>query len=171
MLGFIISDQPGETDLLLRQVAAELLVDGIALTGVTQVTDRTAQDAREKMVLHVLPDGPELAISQDLGRLAEGCSLDPEGLEQAVGLVASALETAPALVLLNKFGKQESEGHGFRAVIGEALMQDIPVLIGVGRAKLPAFTDFAGEFAQELPRELPALLHWCRENAKRAVTT
>ena len=162
MLGYIISDTPGEADQLLQQVAQSLLAQGTQLTGVVQMTDRDATETRQKMALQVLPNGPEIAISQDLGKLATGCSLDPEGLEQAVGLVASALDHAPQIVLLNKFGKQEAEGQGFRAVIGAALMHGIPVLIGVGRAKLPAFHSFADGMAEELPKDPEAIRAWCQ---------
>jgi hypothetical protein len=85
-------------------------------------------------------------------------------LEQAVGLMAAALERQPQILLLNKFGKQEAEGRGVRPLIGEALARDIPVLIGVGREKLPLFQAFAGDMAQELPRDLPALLDWCQQH-------
>lgn len=163
MLGYIISEHPGQADHVLGQLATDLMAAGLRLTGATQVTDRDAKDARQKMVLHVLPDGPDIPISQDLGRLADACSLDPDGLEQAAGLIATALDKAPDLVLLNKFGKQEAEGQGFRALIGTALTQGIPVLIGVGREKLPAFTAFAGDLASELPKDLTALHAWVRE--------
>lgn len=162
MLGFVISETPGQTEGLLGQVAQTLHASGVILTGATQRTDRDASDARQKMVLSVLPAGPDINISQDLGALATGCSLDPDGLEQAAGLIAASLERSPDILLLNKFGKQEAEGAGFRAVIGQALAQGIPVLIGVGREKLTSFQEFAGDLAEELQKDETALLQWCR---------
>ncbi|MBA84024.1 DUF2478 domain-containing protein [Thalassobius sp. S69A] len=162
MLGFVISETPGQAETLLRQVAQALCASGVAVTGATQRTDRDTKDARQKMVLSVLPAGPDITISQDLGALATGCSLDPDGLEQAAGLIAASLDHAPQILLLNKFGKQEAEGAGFRAVIGQALAQDIPVLIGVGREKLPLFQEFAGDLAEELQKDEATLLRWCQ---------
>jgi nucleoside-triphosphatase THEP1 len=161
MLGYIISDEPGEADALLGQVAKALIADGVRLTGVVQHTTRE-DGAKQDMALTLLPDGPRIGISQDLGKGATGCSLDPEGLEHAAGLVAVALDQQPQLLVLNKFGKQEAEGHGFRAAIGAALSQGTPVLIGVGRAKLPLFLDFCGELGEELPKQGDALLAWSR---------
>jgi hypothetical protein len=66
------------------------------------------------MELTVLPRGPALCISQDLGAGARGCQLDPGALERAVARVDMSLaEDAPELLIVNKFGKREAEGHGF----------------------------------------------------------
>jgi hypothetical protein len=46
-------------------------------------------------------------------------------------------------ILLNKFGKTESEGGGFRCVISDALTLGIPVVIGVPRRNLAAWRDYA----------------------------
>lgn len=160
MLGYIISDEPGQADALLAALADRLIQEGVQLTGAIQQTTR-AEGAKQDMALHLLPDGPRIGISQDLGKGATGCSLDPEGLETAAGLIAAALANGPQLLLLNKFGKQEAEGQGFRALIGTALSDEIPVIIGVGRAKLPDFLLFCGDFGEELPRDLDALYTWC----------
>lgn len=161
MLGYIISEEPGQADAVLQQLAAALMEQGVKLTGAVQSTLRE-DGAKQDMFLDLLPNGPRIGISQDLGKLASGCSLDAQGLENAAGLIAAALEACPDLLLLNKFGKQEAEGQGFRAVIGEALSRDIPVIIGVGREKLPAFLEFSGDMGEELPKVLPTLLDWCK---------
>lgn len=166
MLGFIISEQPGQSEALLRDLAPLLARDGLRLCGALQETRHPEGSDRHEMVLHLLPDGPEIGISQYLGQDATGCSLDPDGLERAAGWIAAALETRPDLLLLNKFGKQEAEGHGFRQVIGQALAQDTPVLIGVGRDKLAAFNAFADGLAEELPRNLATLADWARANTR-----
>ncbi|WP_420569618.1 DUF2478 domain-containing protein [Thalassovita sp.] len=161
MLGYIISDEPGQADAILTELAKQLIASGVRLTGAVQHTTR-AEGAKQDMALHLLPSGPQIGISQDLGKGATGCSLDPEGLEHAAGLIAAALQDTPQLLLLNKFGKQEAEGQGFRAAIGAALSEGIPVIIGVGRAKLPAFIEFSGDFGEELPHDMDALHAWCR---------
>lgn len=167
MLGYIISDSPGQADAMLQQLAQTLMQQGVTLIGAVQETSRLSDTHRKSMALNILPDGPQIGISQDLGPMANGCSLDPDGLEQVVGLVAAKLDNRPQVMLLNKFGKQEAEGRGFRPVIGDALARDIPVLIGVGREKLPAFRDFAGDMAQELHRDLPVLVAWCHDRIQQ----
>merc|ERR1711969_292785 len=112
------------------------------------------------MAVRVLPDGPVLRISQDLGPQARGCRLDPAALETAVGLVSASLSSGADLLIVNKFGKHEAEGRGFRDVIAEAVAMDIPVLVGLNALNRPAFEDFAEGLATRLPPEPAALMAW-----------
>ena len=64
------------------------------------------------------------------------------------------------LVIVNKFGKQECYGQGFRHFIAEALARGIPVLLSVPAGQLPDFQDFAGDLAE--PVAPAAILDWCR---------
>jgi len=114
------------------------------------------------MDLHVLPGGTVIRISQSLGALSEGCRLDPDGLERAVGLVDRALEAHPKLLIVNKFGKQEVEGRGFRPLIGKALAMGLPVLVAVNRQNAEGFAAFADGLAEPLPPEVAEVLSWCR---------
>jgi hypothetical protein len=82
------------------------------------------------MDVRVLPNGPILRISQNLGSVSKGCRLDPAALEAAVGLVEARLDPNVDLLIINKFGKHEADGRGFRTVIAAALDLEIPVLVG-----------------------------------------
>jgi glycosyltransferase involved in cell wall biosynthesis len=117
------------------------------------------------MDVQVLPDGPVLRISQDLGPSARGCRLDPTALETAVGLVAASLAGGADVLIINKFGKHEAEGRGFRAVIAEALALGIPVIVGVNGLNLASFEEFAGGLASRLPPDCETLAAW----ASRAI--
>ena len=75
------------------------------------------------MDVRVLPNGPMIRISQNLGRAARGCRLDAGALEAAVVMAERGIAAGADLLIVNKFGKQEAEGHGFRALIAEALAQ------------------------------------------------
>jgi hypothetical protein len=112
------------------------------------------------MDVRVLPDGPILRISQDLGRASRGCRLDPAALETAVGLVSASMGPGSDLLIVNKFGKHEAQGRGFRTVIAEALSKGIPVLVGINTLNLPAFEEFAEGLATRLPPEPTALEIW-----------
>jgi hypothetical protein len=112
------------------------------------------------MDVRVLPKGPIIRISQSLGPGARGCRLDPEGLERAVGLVSQSLSGLPDLLVVNKFGKHEAEGRGFRPLIGEAMLAGIPVLTAVNATNEAAFLTFSDGLAQQLPADLPSLLAW-----------
>ena len=61
------------------------------------------------------------------------------------------------LLVINKFGKHEAEGRGFRPLIGEALAMGLPVILGVNGLNLPLFLDFAEGMAEALPADAEAI--------------
>ncbi|WP_209424753.1 DUF2478 domain-containing protein [Pararhodobacter sp. SW119] len=169
MLGYVISEGRGTVDPLMSEVAGALRAQGWPLAGVVQVNTETGPDTKCDMDLQVLAGAEAVRISQRLGRLARGCRLDPQGLERAVGLVEQALSARPRLLLINKFGKAELEGRGFRPTIGRALAEGVPVLTAVNRGNLPGFHDFTGGLGTALPPERDAVLDWCVAQAIQAV--
>ena len=82
-------------------------------------------------------------------------------LEAGVALVDRALDDAPDILILNKFGKHEAEGRGFRQTIAEALSRGIPVLLGINPLNLEAFLNFAGDLAEEVGPQAGAIAAWC----------
>ena len=163
MLGYVMAEGRGASDALLREVAEALRAEGVKLAGAVQVNLETAPENHCHMDLHVLAGGEVVRISQDLGALSEGCRLDPDGLEQVVGLANAALEGGAQLLIINKFGKQEADGRGFRPLIGEALARDVPVLAAVARGSLAGFESFADGMAEALPADVQAVLGWCHK--------
>lgn len=99
-------------------------------------------------------------ITQDLGRGATGCRLDGGALAEVAGWLMTGLEAAPELLVLNRFGKSEAEGGGFRAALEEAIARDVPVLLAVNRRQLVFWRDYAGEMADALPCETAAIRAW-----------
>jgi hypothetical protein len=162
-LGYITMEARGAADRCLAGLAEDLAAGGHRVAGAVQINRETHEGQRCDMILRLLPWGQELRISQSLGAGARGCRLDPGGLEQAVAEVAVALEAAPEVLILNKFGKQEAEGRGFRPLIGEALSRGLPVLLAVNLSNLPAFEAFAEGMAERLPGDREALLRWVLE--------
>lgn len=152
----------GETDRLLAAFAEVLRTQDVRLAGVVQSNTDCPDDNSCDMDLTVLPGGPLIRISQSLGGASKGCRLNPSELERAVGLVTPTLQGKPDLLIVNKFGKHEALGRGFRPVIAEALMLGIPVLTGVNAVNAAAFDEFAGGEAQQVAPSLPALSEWFR---------
>lgn len=150
----------GETDRFLAAVADALEAEGIRLCGVVQTNTARADRPKCEMDLRVLPDGPTLRISEDRGALARGCILDRAALEQTVIEVSRRLHGADVLIV-NKFGKREAEGHGMVPVIAEALETGIPVLVGVNKLNLEPFLAFAGEMSLALPADMRQAVDWC----------
>ena len=166
-LAYVIGDGRGALDRLLSEVATSLAACDVALAGVVQVNTDRDETHHCNMDLQVLGRVETVRISQHLGNAALGCRLDPEGLETAVGLVEATVDGA-ALLIVNKFGKTEGEGRGFRPVIARALGQGIPVLIGVSRDNLPLFQTFCEDLGDEIPADLPDILEWVTKQFRHA---
>lgn len=134
---------------LFRALAARARAQGSRLGGVIEMEAPPAAPGRKcDMLLADLASGKTIRISQDRGAFARGCRLDLDGLTRACALALQSLPHCD-VVLLNKFGKTEADGGGFRCVISDALALGVAVVIGVPRRNLGAWREFAGDFAQE----------------------
>jgi nucleoside-triphosphatase THEP1 len=165
MLWYVTTHGRGESDRLLAALAARLEGEGLRILGAVQRNIDRPGDDRCEMELCGTAAAGVWRISQNLGPLSRGCRLDPAGLEAAAGAVAAALDGAEAdlladLVIVNKYGKQEIDGRGFRPVIAAALMRGLPVLTAVNAKNLPAFLAFAEGLAEPAPAEAEALRLW-----------
>jgi nucleoside-triphosphatase THEP1 len=143
---------------MLARVATRLMAEGMPVAGAVQhniACDRQHCD----MDLQVLPEGPVVRISQNLGAESQGCRLDAGALETAVVAVAARMGGA-RLLIVNKFGKHEAEGRGFRDLVAEAAGQGIPVLIGINDQNKAAFAAFAGDLAEPVAATEEAVLAW-----------
>lgn len=169
-LAYTMAPGRGDTDLILFKLAGLLAARGLRCCGTVQVNSERADAGPCDMDVHVLPDGPVLRISQDLGRGSRGCRLNPAALETAVGLVAASLHQSADVLIVNKFGKHEAEGRGFRSVIAEALSDGIPVLVGINSLNLPAFMEFSQGLASGLPCESAVLADWVTASCTRRLT-
>ena len=161
MLGYVASEGRGAGDLLIQAVAERLRAQAIPLAGAVQVNEERDPDRKCDMDLHLLSGQNIVRISQDLGTLSRGCRLDPAGLERAVGIVSHALDAGAQMLVVNKYGKQEIDGRGFRPLIGEALARGIPVLTAVNASNIDAFLTFAEDLAERLPDDVDAIVEWC----------
>ncbi|MEC3862603.1 DUF2478 domain-containing protein [Mesobacterium sp. TK19101] len=152
----------GSLDLLLSGLAARGLAQGWRLAGAVQENVERAGSEKCDMDLRVLPNGPVMRISQRLGSGAAGCTLDPTALETAVGEAGLRLTADSDLLIVNKFGRHESEGRGFREVIAQALELEVPVLVGLNPGYAEAFDSFCGGMAEQVAPTAAALEAWCR---------
>lgn len=162
MLGYLIAPDtmvPSAGEVLAA-LAARLEAEGAALAGAVQIKTRALADAACDVDLRVLGiDEPPRRITQSLGPGASGCRLDTGALAEAAGRAASVLGRGTDLVIVNKFGKVEAAGGGFRDLIAAALADDIPVLTAVAPEMLDDFGAFSGDLAEAVATE--ALDDWC----------
>ena len=161
-IGYVSLPGRGATDACLARAVALLAARGVPMAGTVQTNPERPGRHVCDMDVRVLPDGPVLRISQDLGTHARGCRLDGSALERAVAEVVPRLDGA-ALLVVNKFGKQEALGRGFVPVIVEGVGRGLPVLLGVNGLNLPAFLEFAEGLAEPLPADPEAVAAWALE--------
>jgi nucleoside-triphosphatase THEP1 len=159
-IAYVTLQGRGRTDELITSVAERLIAKGLRLAGTVQSNHDRPDRKKCDMDLRVLPDGPTVRISEDRGELARGCILDSGALEQTVFEVERRLDGADILIV-NKFGKRESEGKGLAPVIAEALHRDMPVLVGVNGLNLAAFLAFTGEEIEGLATCPDIVTDWC----------
>jgi len=166
-LAVLVYDDSIAADAILAESAAALARAGVRLAGVVQ--SNIEQPGRRKCAMQLtdLTTGEAIAISQDLGEMAEGCRLDPAALALASLGVERALAAGADLVIFNKFGKQEAQGQGLRSVIAEALASDIPVVLGVSRLNLDACLAFAGGPVARLEADPDAIAAWGLQAIRR----
>jgi hypothetical protein len=137
-------------DAIFRSLVLHCRAQGLSLAGVLQHLASAESDRRCDVLLEDLNSGYHTALFEDRGAGARGCHLDEAALVEASARIEVALEGAPDLLVLNKFGKAECEGRGFRDLIASAIDRGIPVIIGVSKGNMEAWRSFAGDFAVEL---------------------
>lgn len=135
----------------MRRLAGKLTAAGASCAGFLQ-RDEAPPDGRSRcdMVIECLSTGERLKISDDRGPLARGCRLDVGVLISALASEREAMRSRPDVLVVNKFGKAEAEGGGFRPLIADAIELGIPVLIAVPWRNIESWRLFAGEYAAEI---------------------
>ncbi|MDQ8698279.1 DUF2478 domain-containing protein [Hyphomicrobium sp. LHD-15] len=160
-------DQGSVVDTLLADVALHLRAAGWKLAGAVQ-SPGAVRNSRCEMTLEDLATGTCIEAADPLGPSASGCRLDTGALEDSVGLASSSLDPDTRLVVINRFGKRETDGHGFRSMIENAVVLDVPILVGVKRMHLDAWRSFVGGEPFFLPPVRDEILRWCETVASSA---
>lgn len=149
-------------DTILSETAAALRSWGMNIRGIVQEEYGGSDDVKPVTRLRDVADGTLMQISQDLGRNARGCRLDPGALAEATRRLETIVEGGADLLILNRFGRSESEGTGLRPIIEAAILAGIPVLIAVRDEYVAAWDAFHAGMAVWLPAETNVVLNWYR---------
>jgi len=149
-------------DATLADAAAILRSWGMNVRGIIQEEAGGEDGSKPITRLRDVADGSLMQISQDLGRNARGCRLDPGALAAATRRLETIVEGGADLLVLNRFGRSESEGTGLRPIIEGAILAGIPVLIAVRDEYIPAWDAFHEGMAVWLPADTKAVLDWYR---------
>lgn len=159
----LLDDGSGRAAMVLAGFAAQQRAQGLRVRGLLMTRPGTQADeaatCNTAMVLVDLEHGDEYLVSQALGTLSTSCRADPAGFARASVALRRALDEAPDLLVVNRFGMLEAEGGGFRDEFLEILSRDVPLLTVVHQRHLPAWEHFTGG-AAILPAHLQALHDW-----------
>jgi nucleoside-triphosphatase THEP1 len=161
-IGVVVYGDGLFADALIAQCAAGLVASGYRLGGVVQSNAHRSGRRRCDMYVKDLLGGDEIKISLDRGNEARGCRLDPDAFARIGAWVERAVLERVDLLIINKFGREEAHGRGLRPVIAEALIAEIPLVIGVSTRNLCDFLTFVGDSTTRLKPGIEAITAWCR---------
>ncbi|WP_420410997.1 DUF2478 domain-containing protein [Roseibium sp.] len=148
-------------DRLFQTLFDALRQEKHPVSGVLQRRAEFGDTCCADMGLEMLSTGETIEISQPLGKESQGCRLNPGALSDITVRLTRELDSTPDLLLLNRFGKGEHDGQGFRQLIAKSLDQNIPVLTAVRPPYLDSWREFTGDLGVELPGDLEAVQSWC----------
>jgi nucleoside-triphosphatase THEP1 len=166
-IGVVVYDDGLVRDALITRCATDLAASGYRLGGIVQSNAHRPGRRRCDMYVKDLLGGDEIKISFDRGNEARGCRLDPDAFARIDGWIERAVLEHVELLVINKFGREEANGRGLRTVLAEALISEIPLLIGISPQNLSDFLTFVGDSATRLGPDIDAITAWCRNAIER----
>jgi nucleoside-triphosphatase THEP1 len=158
----VVYDDGLLSDAIIAQCAVGLADSGYRLGGIVQSNAHRPGRRRCDMYVKDLLGGDEVKISLDRGNEARGCRLDQDAFARIDAWVERAVLERVDLLIISKFGKEEAHGRGLRPVIAEALITEIPLVIGVSTRNLCDFLTFVGDSTAHLRPDIKAITAWCR---------
>lgn len=153
-----IKDLP--VDRLMADIAARAGQAGLRVAGFLQHRATDADDCCSDIEIRHITSGAIRLISQPLGSGSQGCRLDPQALAGVAGELRAELDEGVDLLIINRFGKGETEGQGLRAIIEAAYARGIPVLTVVRDTYVEGWRDFAGDCGTLLEPQSAAVVQW-----------
>jgi molybdate transport system ATP-binding protein len=156
-----------DVDALLAEFANTVMREGERVGGIVQRNLKDDASRPTGMLVVDLLTGRDISICQPLGRGATACKLDPAGLAEASLAVSRAVAEDAALIIVNKFSKQEADGHGLRNELAEAIIAGGPVLTAVPEKCLDAWREFTGDRGTMLLCAPHVVADWWREVSAR----
>jgi len=160
MLAAILAAKDVPVDQLLASVAHRARQAGLRVAGFLQRRETGGEECCRDIEIEHIGTGVTQIISQALGSGSKGCRLDPAALADVAGALLAELDDGADILILNRFGKGETEGHGFRSIIETAYARRIPVLTVVRETYVEGWNDFAGDCGVLLAPESQAVLGW-----------
>jgi len=149
----------GGIDRILGEVAQKLARGRFRVAGLIQTRGEvTAECSCREMRLHDLATGKVTIISEKRGPAARGCHLDWEALTGLARSLEEDLSPQTDVLIINRFGRSESEGRGFRGAIEKALELDVPVIVAFRAEYEDEWMAFQGGMAKPCAPDVDALV-------------
>ncbi len=146
-------------DQVLSDVADALIGRGLRVAGLIQIRGQSGGDCNcREMHLRDLHTGKLHRISEERGPEARGCHLDWEALMTLAQSVEQNLSDETDVLIINRFGRSESEGRGFRGAIEKALSLGIRVIVAVRGQYGEQWGEFHGGMAHSCPPDKDKVL-------------
>lgn len=157
-----------DIDDILLEAVVQLRMEGLTVGGVLQRSEPSAGSVCAQIRVIDILSGKTARITQEQGSGSRGCKLDPRGLAEMSCCVTDAIALRADLIVLNKFGRAESEGGGLRGCISDAVSAGIPVLTTVREPYVRPWRTFHDGMGTELAPSLPAVVRWCKAACRGA---
>jgi hypothetical protein len=164
-LAAIVFERDEAPDPPLIAVIESAMRRGVRIAGLVQERADGDPSALIDVRVRDLVSGATLPIMQDLGAEAIGCRVDPAAVAVAARLLDDARQTSPDLLVVNRYGRLESEGGGMLAEIGRAFADGVALIVCVPRRYREAWNAFAAGLDAQLPPTREAIEAWWAEVA------
>lgn len=164
----VVYDNQRDVDAVLSAATDLLRAKGICVAGLLQRFGAPTLAGKRSMYVEDISSGERVRLDFPRGTGASGCLLDPDALARAACLVKRAIRSRPDVLIVNRFGRQEAEGHGLRSELAEAVCAGLPTVVAVGESWLADWEKFIGEPGHILPAKPNEIAIWSCRRAKSA---
>ncbi len=148
---------------LILTIVKRLQKKGVLIGGVLQQAAIRTDGCCAQLDIVDIRTGQTERITQDRGAGSRGCKLDPRGLAAISHCITDAIDAGVDLIIINKYGRAESEGDGLLSCISDAISAGIPLLTTVREPYIAQWTAFHGGLAIQLPTADDAVEQWLFE--------
>lgn len=162
LLAGVVFEGGDQIDALVAEVIGSIQDAGVVVAGVVQERMRDEATGARNLRLRGLMGGWERPILQNRGQAARGCRLDASAIAEVAMHLEEAFSVRTDLMIVNRFGRAESEGHGLRHILERTAFAEIPLLIGVRENYVPAWQAFHGGLGVEIAPDHTAIMNWWR---------
>jgi hypothetical protein len=158
-LAGIVFERSFEVDDLLAQAVRIIRSRKAKVVGILQENVLDGSNERT-LQLRSLAGEWAIPVLEKRGLAARGCRLDYNAIAEVSVRLEAILAQPADLLVMNRFGRAESEGGGLRQIYERAAMEALPVLTAIRSEYLNAWQSYHGGLGIELPPDLSSIMDW-----------